>query len=45
MTSADEESTERRVGGKTQNRAPIALADNRLLIRYQNLMLCVKVAE
>jgi outer membrane protein assembly factor BamB len=34
-----------RVGGSTQNWAPLALADGRLLIRDQNRMLCVKVAE
>jgi len=34
-----------RVGGSTQNWAPIALADGRLLIRDQSRMLCVKVAE
>ena len=34
-----------RVGGSTQNWAPIALADGKLLIRDQNRMLCVKVAE
>lgn len=34
-----------RVGGATQNWAPIALADGRLLIRDQSRMMCVKVAE
>lgn len=34
-----------RVGGKTQNWAPIALADGKLLIRDQARMICVKVAE
>jgi outer membrane protein assembly factor BamB len=34
-----------RVGGSTQNWAPIALADGKLLIRDQNLMKCVKVAK
>jgi hypothetical protein len=34
-----------RVGGATQNWAPIALADGRLLIRDQSRMLCVKVAK
>ncbi len=34
-----------RVGGSTQNWAPIALADGKLLIRDQNRMLCVKVAK
>jgi outer membrane protein assembly factor BamB len=34
-----------RIGGATQNWAPIALADGRLLIRDQSRMLCVKVAK
>jgi outer membrane protein assembly factor BamB len=34
-----------RFGGSTQNWAPIALADGKLLIRDQNRMMCVKVAE
>jgi len=34
-----------RVGGSTQNRAPIALSQGKLLIRDQNRMMCVKVAE
>ncbi|MFV0376341.1 MAG: PQQ-binding-like beta-propeller repeat protein [Mangrovibacterium sp.] len=33
------------VGGPTQNWAPIALADGKLLIRDQSRMLCLKVAE
>jgi outer membrane protein assembly factor BamB len=32
-------------GGATQNWAPIALADGKLLIRDQNRMICVKVAR
>jgi outer membrane protein assembly factor BamB len=32
-------------GGSTQNWAPIALADGKLLIRDQSRLLCVKVAE
>jgi len=40
-----EETMSTRFGGKTQNWAPIALADGKLLIRDQNRMLCVKVAE
>ncbi|HCY40847.1 MAG TPA: hypothetical protein DHV48_05750 [Prolixibacteraceae bacterium] len=32
-------------GGPTQNWAPIALADGKLLIRDQSRMMCVKVAE
>jgi outer membrane protein assembly factor BamB len=34
-----------RVGGSTQNWAPIALSDGRLLIRDQSRLLCVKVAQ
>ena len=34
-----------RFGGPTQNWAPIALADGRLLIRDQNRMMCVKVVQ
>ena len=34
-----------RVGGSTQNWAPIALADGKLLIRDHSQMKCVKVAE
>ncbi|MEZ5325995.1 MAG: PQQ-binding-like beta-propeller repeat protein [Verrucomicrobiales bacterium] len=34
-----------RVGGSTQNWAPIALADGRLLIRDQSELKCVKVGE
>ena len=34
-----------RVGGSTQNWAPIALADGKLLIRDQGRMMCVRVAE
>ncbi|NQU85431.1 MAG: PQQ-like beta-propeller repeat protein [Mariniphaga sp.] len=33
-----------RIGGSTQNWAPIALADGKLLIRDQSRLLCVKVA-
>ncbi|MBS2099148.1 outer membrane protein assembly factor BamB family protein [Carboxylicivirga linearis] len=33
------------VGGSTQNWAPIALADGKLIIRDQNRIMCVKVAE
>ena len=34
-----------RFGGTTQNWAPIALSDGKLLIRDQTRMICVKVAE
>jgi len=33
------------VGGSTQNWAPIALADGKLLIRDHNRMFCVKVGN
>ncbi|MDR2234300.1 MAG: PQQ-like beta-propeller repeat protein [Tannerella sp.] len=33
------------MGGRTQNWAPMALADGKLLIRDQNRMLCVKVTK
>lgn len=32
-------------GGSTQNWAPIALADGKLLLRDQNRLLCIRVAE
>ena len=34
-----------RIGGATQNWAPLALADGKLLVRDQSQMKCVKVAE
>ena len=34
-----------RIGGRTQNWAPIALSDGKLLIRDHNQMKCVKVAK
>lgn len=34
-----------RVGGTTQNWAPMALADGRLLLRDQSRLMCVKVAK
>lgn len=34
-----------RVGGSTQNWAPIALADGRLLLRDQSVLKCVKIAD
>jgi len=39
------EGMERMIESSTQNYAPIALADGKLLIRDQNRMLCVKVTE
>jgi outer membrane protein assembly factor BamB len=41
----DSEGIARRVGGATQNWAPIALADGKLLIRDHSQMKCVKVAQ
>jgi outer membrane protein assembly factor BamB len=34
-----------RVGGRTQNWAPLALSDGNLLIRDQNRLMCVKVTQ
>tara|TARA_R110002050_G_scaffold96960_3_gene201669 strand:+ start:1570 stop:2886 length:1317 start_codon:yes stop_codon:yes gene_type:complete len=45
VSTSDENSIASRVGGRTQNWAPIALAEGKLLIRDQRRMLCVKVAE
>lgn len=39
------EGMERMVGSSTQNYAPIALADGKLLVRDQGKMVCVKVIE
>ncbi len=44
-TTSEENSIASRVGGKTQNWAPIAMSNGKLLIRDQDQMLCVKVAE
>ncbi len=44
-TGLKEDSIERRVGGQTQNWAPLALSDGKLLIRDQTQMKCLKVAE
>jgi outer membrane protein assembly factor BamB len=41
----DAQGIARRVGGTTQNWAPIALSDGKLLIRDHSRMMCVKVAE
>lgn len=45
MTTSDEDSIPTRTAGSTQNWAPIALADGKLLIRDQRMMLCIKIAE
>jgi len=39
------EGMESMVGSSTQNYAPLALADGKLLIRDQYRLLCLKVAE
>ncbi len=44
-TGNEGESIAARVGGATQNWAPLALTDGKLLIRDQSRMLCLKVAE
>ena len=44
-TGSDKDSIEVKVGGSTQNWAPIALADGKLLIRDQRRMKCVRVAQ
>jgi hypothetical protein len=44
-TKQGAESIAPKVGDSTQNRASIGLADGKLLIRDQNRMMCLKVAE
>ena len=44
-TGSEDDETASRVGGRTQNWAPIALADSKLLIRDQGRLICLKVAE
>ncbi len=44
-STSDENSLAGRIGGSTQNWAPIALADGKLLIRDQSRLMCVKVAK
>jgi outer membrane protein assembly factor BamB len=34
-----------RIGGPTQNWAPLALVDGRLIIRDQSRLICIKVVE
>jgi outer membrane protein assembly factor BamB len=41
----DSEGIAARVGGRTQNWAPLALSDGKLLIRDQSQLKCVKVAQ
>jgi hypothetical protein len=45
QSNLDENSIATRIGGSSQNWAPIALADGKLLIRDQSKILCVKVAQ
>jgi hypothetical protein len=44
-TGSENDPMASRVGGKTQNWAPLALADGKLLIRDQSRLMCVKVAQ
>lgn len=44
-TGSEKDSIEVKVGGSTQNWAPIALADGKLLIRDHRRMKCVRVAQ
>ena len=44
-TGSENGGIESRVGGRTRNWAPLALADGKLLIRDQNQLKCVKVAQ
>jgi hypothetical protein len=41
----DSEGIAARVGGRTQNWAPMALSDGKLLIRDQSRLMCVNVAQ
>ena len=43
IKSGEDNSMAGRIGGSSQNWAPIALADGKLLIRDQSKLLCVKV--
>jgi len=44
-TGSENDPLASRVGGKTQNWAPLALSDGKLLIRDQTQLKCVKVAQ
>ena len=44
-STSDPNSIAGRIGGPTQNWAPIALADGKLLIRDQSRLMCLKVAQ
>jgi hypothetical protein len=45
QSTGDENSIASRIGGSTQNWAPLALADGKLLIRDQSRLMCVKVTQ
>ncbi|MGD0581680.1 MAG: PQQ-binding-like beta-propeller repeat protein [Bacteroidales bacterium] len=44
-TGSENDPMASRVGGKTQNWAPLALSNGRLLIRDQSRLICIKVAK
>lgn len=44
-TGSENDALATRVGGSTQNWAPLALADGKLLIRDQARLLCVKISN
>ncbi|MCJ7812314.1 PQQ-binding-like beta-propeller repeat protein [bacterium] len=44
-TGSENDPMASRVGGSTQNWAPLALADGKLLIRDQSRLMCVRVAQ
>jgi len=44
-TGSENDPLASRVGGQTQNWAPMALADGKLLVRDQRQLKCVKVAQ
>jgi outer membrane protein assembly factor BamB len=44
-TGSENDPLASKVGGRTQNWAPLALADGKLLIRDQSRLMCVKVAQ
>jgi outer membrane protein assembly factor BamB len=44
-TGSENDRVASRVGGQTQNWAPLALADGKLLVRDQSKLKCLKVAQ
>ena len=44
-TGSENDAMASRVGGQTQNWAPMALADGKLLVRDQTRMKCLKIAQ